>query len=165
MNISRPDGALCLTGPGTDEVCLPKAQRIEHVFLERTHGFIVVVEFEHPEGYTVLLVDEKTGSQSAIDNPPLFSSSKDFFATVSYDTDAGYGHNRVAIWNSSGSELLYEVDRFSPGTGPIRISWLDPKRLQVFYSQTPYSAVPGENTASFSVWKDAKGMWHDDYAR
>ncbi len=158
VNLSRSDDALCLTGPGAGEVCLPKARRIRHVFLERTHGYFVVVEIEHVEGYTVLLVDEKTGSQSPIDNPPLFSPSKDFFATVSYDTDAGYLPNRVAIWNSSGSELLYEVDGFAPGTGPIRIGWLDPTRLQVLYSRTPYSAVPDDNTESFSVWKDAEGM-------
>ena len=125
----------------------------------------MVVEIEHSEGYTVLLVDEKTGSRSRIDNPPLFAPSKDYFATVSYDSDAGYLPNRVAIWNFRGSQLLYKVDRFAPGTGPTCIHWVSPARLQVRYSQTPYSAEPDENTRSFSVWKDAAGRWHDDYTR
>ncbi|MDQ3289239.1 MAG: hypothetical protein M3Q42_13495 [Pseudomonadota bacterium] len=163
--ISRSGSALCMAAPDNDEVCLPPARQIEHRFLERTHGYFVVVEIEHPEGYTVLLVDEKTGSRSRIDNPPLFSPSRNHFATVSYDTDAGYLPNRVAIWNSTGSELLYKVDRFAPGTGPTRILWVTPTRLQVRYNQTLYSAEPDENTGSFSVWKDATGRWHDDYTR
>lgn len=166
VNISRSSGALCLAGSETDEVCLPQqARQIEHRFLERTRGYFVVVEIEHSEGYTVLLVDEKTGSRNSIDNRPLFSPSKEFLATVSYDTDAGYLPNRVAIWNTSGSELLYKVDAFAAGTGPIRIGWLDPARLQVLYSRTPYSAAADENTDSFSIWKDANGTWHGDYRK
>ncbi|MBA2238569.1 MAG: hypothetical protein H0W24_07730 [Lysobacter sp.] len=165
VDISRSDGPLCMAAPGASEVCLPHAQGLQHVFLERSHGYFVVVEIEHIEGYAVLLVDEKTGSHHRIDNRPLFSPAKDVFATVSYDTDAGYLPNRVAIWNSSGSELLYEVDRFATGTGPILIGWLGPTRLQVRYSRTPYSAEPAANTGNFRVWKDAKGAWHDDYTR
>ncbi len=163
VELARADGVLCLSSPGATKVCLPEKDGLSYAFLERTSGNLVVVETVETEGYTVLMVSEKTRRQGRIDNRPLFSPGAPFFATVSYDTDAGYLPNRVAIWDSTTNALLYEVDRFASGTGPIGIRWLAPTRLEVLYSRSEYSPARDENADPFSIWRNEKNTWADDY--
>ena len=165
VKLDRAGGEFCLSSPGATKACLRDQEGLSYVFLERTAGYFVVVETEDVGGYTVLMVNEKTGRQSRVDNGPLFSPGAPFFATVSYDTDAGYLQNRVAIWDSTTNALLYKVDRFASGIGPVGIRWVAPTRLQVLYSRSEYSPTRDENTATFSIWRGEKNTWSDDYSR
>lgn len=165
VELTRKGGEICLSSPAATDVCLRDKAGLRHVFLERIQGYFVVVEIEDMEGYTVLMVSEKTGRQRRVDNRPLFSPGAPYFATVSYDTDAGYLQNRVAIWNSTTNALLYKVDRFASGTGPVGIRWATPTRLKVHYSRTEYSPARDENTGTFSIWREEKNTWSDDYTR
>lgn len=165
VELARAGADLCLFSPGVTKVCLPEEEGLSYAFLGRTSGNFVLVEAVETEGYAVLMVNEKTGRQSRVDNRPLFSPGAPFFATVSYDTDAGYLPNRVAIWDSITNALLYEVDRLVPGTGPIGIRWTAPTRLEVLYSRSEYSPARDKNTDTFSIWRDEKDTWIDDYMR
>lgn len=165
VELTRENGDTCLSSSAAAELCLSDRAGLRHIFLERTQGNFVVVEIEGIEGHTMLLVNEKTGHRTRIDNRPLFSPGAQFFATVSYDTDAGYLQNRVVIRDASTHALLYQVDRFSPGTGPIGIRWTAPERLQVFYSRSEYSAEHDETTDTFNIWRDGNSSWNDDYTR
>ncbi|MDQ3618127.1 MAG: hypothetical protein M3374_05345 [Pseudomonadota bacterium] len=123
---------------------------------------LIVVETEATGGYSVILVDASNGSQRRVDNRPLYSNSADVFATVSYDTDAGYLPNRVTVWNAEQARSIYEFEDFAPGEGPTGIRWLGPYKLEVRYSREPYS--PGQDgTDTFNVWRDEKGVWKNDY--
>ena len=164
VNLARHDGQLCISIPDAKRACLPVAHGYEHVFLERSGDHVVVVEVDAAGGYTVLLLDPATGRHGRVDNRPLRAPAAPFFATVSYDTDAGFLPNRVAIWGAA-NELVYEVGGFSPGTGPISVRWTGPARLEVTYSRTPYSPSPDGDTGRFDIWRNEDGTWRDGYPR
>lgn len=163
--LARSGDMLCLSSPGSAETCLRKPEGFNHVFLERTAGRFVVVETDDLGGYTVLLVDAETGRRRRIDNRPWFSPGAPFFATVSYDTDAGYLPNRVVVRDSTTNAPVHEAARFAPGTGPTGIRWTAPTRLQVRYSRTEYSPEGDGGTGTFTIWRNEDGTWTDDYTR
>lgn len=165
VELTRLDGQLCMSSAGSKAICLQDFDGIEHVFLERAKDQFVVVETDAAGGYTVLVLDAATGRVGRVDNQPLLSPAAPFFATVSYDTDAGFLPNRVAIWDKSSSELVYEVDRFAPGTGPVAIRWSDPTRLEVIYSRAQYSPSEKEDTGTFKIWRNNDSTWSDDYPK
>lgn len=165
VELTRLDGQFCISSAGSKAMCLQDFDGIEHVFLERAKDQFVVVETDAAGGYTVLVLDSTTGRVGRVDNQPLFSPAAPFFATVSYDIDAGFLPNRVAIWDASSSELVYQVDRFASGTGPIAIRWSDPTRLEVIYSRAQYSPSEKEDTGTFNIWRNNDSTWSDDYPR
>lgn len=154
---------LCLavrSGP----TCFDDGGGLGYALLGRERGRYVVVETDAIGGYTVIVVNAATGCRRRVDNRPLHSSDSSVFATVSYDTDAGYVPNRVAVWNAAQLEPVYAFDDFSAGEGPVGIRWLGPSKLEVRYRREPYSA--GEDgTDTFLVWKDGQGVWTHDYRR
>lgn len=163
VDLTRSGSEACLSSKTTVKVCLRDESGVSYAFFERVQGTFVVVEAEDTGGYAVLIVSEKTGQQRRVDNRPLFSADGSLFATVSYDTDAGYVPNRVAIWDSTGTAPLYKVDRFAPGTGPTAIRWISPEKLEVHYSRSEYSPDRDENTGNFSIWRDDESAWRDNY--
>lgn len=159
----RHGASLCLP-VRSKATCFVDRDGLGYALLGHAGDKFVVVETEATGGYTVVLVDAANGSQRRVDNRPLYSSSAELFATVSYDTDAGYIPNRVAIWNAEQATPIHEFDNFSSGEGPTGIRWLGPFKLEVRYSQAAYS--PGEGgTDTFIVWRDKKGVWRNDYKR
>jgi hypothetical protein len=144
--------------------CFDDGGGLAYVLLGREKGQYVLVETEATGGYSVILMDASTGAQQRVDNRPLQSSDPDVFATVSYDTDAGYVPNRVAVWRAGLPEPVYVFDGFAPGEGPTGIRWRGPSTLEVRYSRQPFSPGP-EGARTFQVWKDAKGVWENDYTR
>lgn len=165
VELTRLDGQFCISSAGSKAMCLQDFDGIEHVFLERAKDQFVVVETDAAGGYTALVLDSTTGRVGRVDNRPLFSPAAPFFATVSYDTDAGFLPNRVAIWDASSSELVYQVGRFASGTGPVAIRWSDPTRLEVIYSRAQYSPSEKEDTGTFNIWRNDDSTWNDDYPR
>lgn len=159
--VTRHGERLCLklrSGP----TCFDDGGGLGYVLLGREANEYVVVETDNAGGYAVILVNASDGSQRRVDNRPLYSDDSSLFATVSYDTDAGYVPNRVAIWSAAQPRPVYEFDDFLPGEGPTGIRWLGPSKLEVRYSREPYS--PGQNgTDTFFVWKDEHGAWRNDY--
>lgn len=70
----------------------------------------------------------------------------------------------LAVWNAEQTTPIHEFDNFSSGEGPTGIRWLVPLKLEVRYSQAAY--FPGEGgTNTFTVWRDEKGVWKNDYKR
>lgn len=161
--VKRTGSELCLSVKNTRKTCLRGVGDVSYAFLERVNGYYVVVETRAAHGYTVLMVNETTRRIRRVDNRPLFAQGGSFFATVSYDTDAGYVPNRVVIWAPTKNIPVYTSDDFAPGTGPIAISWASRDRLTVLYSRTEYSPNLDTETETFSVWKDKKGVWRDNY--
>lgn len=157
----RQSASLCLPLP-PKTVCFVDQGGLGYALLGLAGGKFVVVETEATGGYTVILVDAANGSQHRVDNRPLYSSNVGLFATVSYDTDAGYVPNRVAIWNAELASPIYEFDNFSSGEGPTGIRWFGPLKLEVRYSREPYSPSQDE-IDTFTVWRDEKGVWKNDY--
>lgn len=161
--LARRGGRLCISSTGSKVACLQDFDGYEHLFLERAKDHFVVVETDAAGGYTVLLLDAMTGLHSRVDNRPLFAPAAPYFATVSYDTDAGFLPKRVAIWDATSNELVYAVDRFASGTGPIAIRWSALSRLQVIYSRTQYSPSIDGDTGTFDIWRNEDSTWNDDY--
>lgn len=159
----RQGASLCLPAR-SKATCFVDRDGLGYALLGHPGDKFVVVETEATGGYTVVLVDAANGSQRRVDNRPLYSSSVELFATVSYDTDAGYIPNRVAIWNAEQASPIYESDDFSPGEGPTGIRWLEPLKLEVRYSREPYSP-DHDDTDTFTVWRNEKGVWKNDYKR
>lgn len=160
---NRNGNSLCLP-ISAKATCFVDRHGLGYALLGYVRDHFVVAETEATGGYTVILIDAENGLQRRVDNQPLYSSGADLFATVSYDTDAGYLPNRVAIWNAESSGPLYEFDTFAQGEGPTGIRWTGPSELKVRYSREPYSpAESGPNT--FNVWRDEKGVWKNDYQR
>ena len=155
---------VCLSATSAAKACLRDRDALAHVFVERTAGRFIVVEADEVGGYTVLMVDEDTGARLRVDNRPLFCPGGTFFATVSYDPDAGFLPNRVEVRDASTGALLHQVERFAPGTGPVRIRWTGPERLSVLYSRAEYSPDTVRDAGDFGLWRDAQGRWMDDYA-
>lgn len=159
----RQGTSLCLP-VRTKATCFIDGEGLGYALLGYVRDQLIVAETEATGGYTVVLVDAANGLQRRVDNRPLYSSSSDLFATVSYDTDAGYVPNRIAVWNTEQARPTYEFDDFAPGEGPTGIRWLGPLTLEVRYSREPYS--PGQDgTDTFTVWRDEKGVWKNDYKR
>lgn len=165
VELSRAGGRFCMSSPGSKVACLQRSEGYEYVFLERTRGQFVVVESDAAGGYTVLLLDPTTGRRSRVDNRPLFGPEAPYFATISYDTDAGFLPNRVVIWDATSNEPVYEVDRFVPGTGPIAIRWSAPTSLEVIYSRAQYSPSADGDTGTFAIWRNDDSTWNDDYPK
>src|SRR5690606_3142138 len=115
------------------KACLPGHERLDYAFLERIGGHYVVVEAFDQEGLEVLLLEPGSDRKHRVDNRPIYSPDGKVFATVSYDIDAGYTPNRVAIWDPVAGDLLHQVDRFTSGSGPVGIRWVAPARLEVRY--------------------------------
>lgn len=159
----RQGASLCL-GIRTKTTCFVDRDELGYAFLGHVRDQLVVVETEATGGYSVVLVDAANGLQRRVDNRPLYSNSADVFATVSYDTDAGYLPNRVTVWNEEQARSSYEFDDFAPGEGPTGIRWLGPLKLEVRYSREPYS-LGQAGTDTFNVWRDEKGVWKHDYKR
>jgi hypothetical protein len=160
---TRRGERLCLPiQPGP--TCFVDGDGLGYTLLDREGDHYLVVETDATGGYTVILMDASDGSQRRVDNRPLHSSHSNLFATVSYDTDAGYIPNRVVVWDAARSAPVFEFDDFAPGEGPTGIRWLGPSKLEVRYSREPYS--PGQDGAdTFLVWKDGQGVWKNDYKR
>lgn len=157
----RGDRGLCLpVAPAP--MCLRDGRGLHYSLRDGAPGHFVVVEAEDTGGFAVLLVDRASGNLRRMDNRPLFSADGSRFATVSYDTDAGYVPNRVAVWEAGAASPAAVVDGFAPGTGPIAIRWVGPARLQVRYSRTPY-APDTTQAGTFHLWKDDRGAWRNDY--
>lgn len=160
---TRDGGRLCLPVQPAP-ACFADGDGLGYVLLGRERGRYLVVETEATGGYAVIVVDASDGARMRVDNRPLYSGDPDLFATVSYDTDAGYVPNRVAVWNTTRSTPVFELDDFPPGEGPTGIRWLAPTELEVRYSRDPYS--PGRNDSdTFLVRKDGQGVWTHDYKR
>lgn len=147
-----------------EPTCFDDGDGLGYALLGREQGRYVVVETDATGGYTVILVDASDGAQRRVDNRPLHSSDSSLFATVSYDTDAGYLPNRVAVWNNVQQRPVYEFGNFSAGEGPTGIRWLGPSTLEVHYSRQPGSPGRG-GTDTLLVWKDRHGVWRNDYGR
>lgn len=158
----RASGSFCLSTRERREVCLPRHGGIVYAFLKRAPGAYVVVETAAEEGYSVLVVDEISGKQFRIDNKPLYSPAGDIIATVSYDVDAAYVPNRVALWSAETGQLLYQTDRFAWGSGPVGIRWSGPARLEVLYRQ-PRMAAASQKQDVFSIQRNGEGLWADDH--
>lgn len=165
VQLTRTGGALCVSAQDMAKTCLQEEAGLRYAFIDRLNNHLIFAEIEGVEGYSVLLVNEATGRQSRIDNRPLFSPDGRFFATVSYDTDAGYVPNRVAIWDTTSGELIYQVNQFPLGVGPTEIRWSAPERLQVIHSQTSFSPDGDKSPAAFQVWKGEGSGWHDNYRK
>lgn len=165
VELKRTGLELCLPLKSARKTCFRDRDGVSYAFLERVNDYFVIVEVDGIHGYAVLMVNETTGRLRRVDNRPLFARHGSFFATVSYDTDAGYLPNRVVIWDSTKSTPVYTADKFGPGTGPIAIRWTAPDRLTVLYSRTADSPNVTKNTEAFSVWKDRSGAWRDNYVR
>jgi len=159
----RQGASLCLP-VRSKATCFVDRDGLGYALLGHAGDKFVVVETEATGGYTVVLVDAANGSQRRVDNRPLYSSGVELFATVSYDTDAGYIPNRVAIWNAEQATPIYEFHNFSRGEGPTGIRWLGPFKLEVRYSRAAYSPDEG-STDTFTVWREEKGVWKNDYKR
>lgn len=142
--------------------CLRDAEGLRYTLIDGAPRQLLVVEAEDTGGYTVLLVDRNGGRQRRIDNRPLYAPDRSRFATVSYDTDAGYVPNRVAVWDADAAAPAHAVDGFAPGTGPVAIRWVGPARLQVRYSRAAYAPAAAD-AGIFHVWQDTRGNWRDDY--
>lgn len=161
--VTRDGERLCLP-VRPDPICFVDRDGLGYALLGREGAQYLVVETEATGGYTVILVDASDGARRRVDNRPLRSGHSDLFATVSYDTDAGYIPNRVAVWDAARSAPVFEFDEFAPGEGPTGIRWLGPSKLEVRYSREPYS--PGQDgTDTFLVWQDGQGVWKNDYKR
>lgn len=159
----RQGASLCLRSR-SKATCFLDHDGLGHALLGQVRSQWVVVETEATGGYTVILVDAENAVQRRVDGRPLHSSRADLFATVSYDTDAGYLPNRVAVWNAQQARPIHEFDGFAPGEGPTGIRWLGPLTLEVRYSREPYSPTQSA-TDTFNVWRDEKGIWNNDYRR
>lgn len=155
------DGGLCLP-VASAPTCLRDRDGLRYTLLDGAPGHFLVVEAEDTGGFAVLLVDRAEGHTRRIDNRPLFSADGSRFATVSYDTDAGYVPNRVAVWEAGAASPVAVVDGFAPGTGPVAIRWVGPARLQVRYRRAA-DAPDADDAGTFHVWQDARGNWRDDY--
>lgn len=148
----------------SSRACFSDVDGLRYTLLGRERGRFIVVETQATGGYAVILVDEANGARRRVDNRPLVNRDGRLFATVSYDVDADYVPNRVVVWASSRETPLYEVGGFAAGAGPVAIRWTGAARLEVRYRQGPDSA--GEaSVATFSIWQDGEGRWHDDYRR
>ncbi|SKA19955.1 hypothetical protein [Novilysobacter spongiicola] len=161
IELSRTARAFCLAS-SIGEACLPAHDRLAYAFLERVGGHYVVVEVFDQEGFEVLLLDPGAGRKHRIDNRPLFSPDGSVFATVSYDIDAGYGPNRVAIWDPVTGEVLHQVDRFAPGSGPVGIRWVAPAKLEVLY-HLPRDEPGSSPLNTFDISSRAHS-WADNHA-
>lgn len=163
IQLKREGASLCVP-VRSKATCFVDQGGLGYALLGHAGDKFVVAETEATGGYTVILVDAANGSQRRVDNRPLYSSNAELFATVSYDTDAGYIPNRVAIWNAEQASPIYEFDDFPPGKGPTGIRWLGPLKLEVRYSREAYSPG-GDSTDTFTVWRDEKGVWKNNYKR
>ena len=159
----RQGASLCLP-LRSRTTCLVDHDGLGYALLGHAGDHLLVAETEATGGYTVIVVDAATGLQRRVDNRPLYSGSAELFATVSYDTDAGYLPNRVAVWKARQSTPIYQFDDFAPGEGPTGIRWLGPLKLEVRYSRAPYSPAE-DGGATFTVWRGESGVWTDDHQR
>lgn len=160
---TRRGERLCL-GLRSGPTCFDDGAGFGYALFGREQAHYVVVETEATGGYAVILVNAAGGEQHRVDNRPLYSSQPGIFATVSYDTDAGYVPNRVAIWSAARSEPIHVFDGFAPGEGPTGIRWRGPSTLEVRYTRQPFS--PDEGAAhTFRIRQDAKGVWRHNYTR
>ena len=159
---TRQGRRLCLPVPV--DGCFVDDNGLAYALLGRDGGDFIVAETEATGGYGVVLVDATDGARRRVDNRPLRSAQPGLFATVSYDTDAGYVPNRVAIWSDTRREPVFEMNDFPPGEGPTGIRWRGPSTLEVRYSRQPYS--PGaDGSDTFLVRMDGQGVWKTDYTR
>lgn len=159
--VTRRGERLCLRIQSMP-TCFDDGGGLAYAFLGQVGPQNIVVEADATGGYAVVLVNASSGSQRRVDNKPLFSSDPNLFATVSYDTDAGYLPNRVAIWSVDQPHPVYEFGSFSRGEGPTGIRWLGPSRLEVRYSREPFSP-DHDDTDTFSIWRDQQGIWKNNY--
>ena len=159
----RRDASICFPVP-TKSVCFVDGDGLRYALLGQVRDQWVVVETEATGGYTVVLVDAGRGRLRRVDNLPLYSPTAGLFATVSYDTDAGYVQNRVAVWNPEQANPIYVFGDFVPGEGPTGIRWVAPLKLEVRYSREPYSPN-SDRTHTFTIWSDGNGVWQNDYKR
>ena len=144
--------------------CFVDRDELAYALVGRVRDQWVVAEAEATGGYAVVLVDAGSGRQRRVDNRPLYAGGDDLFATVSYDTDAGYVPNRVAIWNAGQATPVYEFGDFAEAEGPTGIRWIAPSKLEIRYSRVPYSPAP-DGTDTFTIWRDEAGTWKNDYRR
>lgn len=161
VEIFRTARAFCLDG-SMGEACLPAHEHLAYAFLEQVDGHYVVVEAFDQEGFEVLLLEPGSGRTHRVDNRPLYSPDGAVFATVSYDIDAGYRPNRVAIWDPVSGELLHQVGGFASGSGPLGIRWVAPATLEVLY-HPPHELPEKASLETFTVRGEANS-WVDDYS-
>lgn len=164
VDVNRTSGDLCLREGSGTSLCVSEGRddALLRTFLKRIPGAYLIVE-HGGEGFAVLMVDATSGLVDRIDNQPVFAPDAQVFATVSYDVDAGYMPNRVAIWSAASRELLYTVDDFCFGTGPTGIRWTGSARLEVRYESVE-GLAPDQESDVFSMWAGADDAWTDDYS-
>lgn len=158
---TRQDTRLCVP-TRLEAVCFIDREGLGYALLAQAGDSFLIVETEATGGYSVIMVDAANGSQRRVDNRPLPSTGGTLFATVSYDTDAGYVPNRIAIWDARQADPLYEFGDFLSGHGPTGIRWIGPSRLVVRYSRQALRP-DSNNSDTFTIWKDGHGLWHHDY--
>jgi hypothetical protein len=78
------------------------------------------------EGRAFLLVNDKSGEITWLKAPPVISSDKKRFVTMSMDLEAGYHPNEIKVWRleASGPELEYSAN-FGEKWGPSDPVWKD----------------------------------------
>ena len=161
--LTRASGDLCLREGSDTSVCVSEGgdDGLMRTFLKRIPGAYLIVEHAG-EGFAVLVVDATSGLVDRVDNQPVFAPGAEVFATVSYDVDAGYMPNRVAIWSASSRDFIYATDDFCLGAGPTAIRWTGPSTLEVRYESLE-GLEAGQTPDVFHIGRGADGVWTDDY--
>ena len=158
----RQGRRLCLPVPA--DGCFVDDDGLAYALLGRDGGGFIVVETEATGGDGAVLVDAADGSRRRVDNRPLRSPQPGLFATVSYDTDAGYVPNRVAIWSDTRRNPVFELNDFPPGEGPTGIRRRGPSTWEIRSSRQPYSPA-ADGSDNLLVRMDGQGVWKTHYTR
>lgn len=157
----RRDNRLCLSSH-PEATCFIDQEGLGYTLLENSGKTLLVIETEVHGGFSVIIIDSETGLSRRVDNRPLPSIAGGLFATVSYDTDAGYLPNRVVIWDENRHIAVYQFTDFAVGQGPTGIRWDGPSRLEVRYSRQPQTPE-SDNSDTFFIYKDKDGNWTNNY--
>lgn len=97
-----------------------------------THDYAIVVEiFE--EGWDVLAIHMKSGSETRLPGFPLFNAHGTLMAAHSLDLDAGFRKNVVKIYEifPGKPQLKKEISKFPEMGGPVSIQWITDHTLKI----------------------------------
>lgn len=150
--VSRGAGELCFQLSNDGRTCLPSVDQVQYGFLGQSGPFWTVVESTGLEGYSVVMVSQINGTTIRTNNLPIWSPDGNYFATVSYDVDAGYSPNEVELWRvESKPQRVFSVSEFPDGQGQLHAKWISSSALEVLYGEADLDAREARQATSVAI--------------
>jgi hypothetical protein len=115
-----------------------------YTFIEymKEYGYYLIAR-SYYEGGDYIMINEKTGKETAINSLPIVSPDKSRFAIATMGGEAGYIPDEIQVYRFSDTDIIVEYKCDKMDWGPSDIQWIGNNKLKVLKNVTDESGTYG----------------------